>query len=235
MKNLRFYGVVLIILALGIMWIWRLHETKPPVKPASAVGSVVTNPKVLMIDGTDQPYAGKEEAKVSVVEFGNYNCEPCRNLDNGLFPIIEKEYIQKGKVKWYFISDAFLNKESDFAAKIGEAVYQVMGNEGFWQYHQRFTRIQSSNPNLKNETLYSEAYLMKLIGKFATKEQVSKIQKQFKEDTITQRWNHDLDLARQYGVTNTPMLFINGKQFIGHTPEELKEAIRQAEKVQKEI
>ena len=52
------------------------------------------------IDGA--PVFGKADAKVTIVEFSDYQCPFCARYANDTFPQIEREYIDTGRVKYVF-------------------------------------------------------------------------------------------------------------------------------------
>src|SRR5690348_16617653 len=75
------------------------------------------------IDYSNQPYIGKESAPVSIIEFGDYKCPNCKNFGNDVVPIIQKELVDTGKAKFYFMNDSFINVDSERSAKFAESVF----------------------------------------------------------------------------------------------------------------
>ena len=66
------------------------------VSPAYAQGSGV------FIGVDDDPVLGSPNAKVLMIEFGDYQCPSCRMFWKDVEPRIKKEYIDTGKVKLVF-------------------------------------------------------------------------------------------------------------------------------------
>ncbi len=60
-----------------------------------------------------QQALGKEDAPVKVVEFGDFKCPACRTWDATVFPRLKEDYINKGKVQFYFINFPFIGKDSE--------------------------------------------------------------------------------------------------------------------------
>lgn len=50
----------------------------------------------------DDVVLGAQDARVTVIEYSSMSCPICAYLHNDIFPIIEKDYINTGKVKWIF-------------------------------------------------------------------------------------------------------------------------------------
>ena len=58
------------------------------------------------------PFEGSNSAKVSVIEFGDYQCPFCERFFTQTEPQIQKNYVDTGKVKFYFMDFAFLGPDS---------------------------------------------------------------------------------------------------------------------------
>ncbi|KFN04300.1 thioredoxin family protein [Bacillus clarus] len=68
-----------------------------------------------------QPTLGKEDAQISVVEFGDYKCPARKAWGERIFPQLQKDYIDTGKVKFsplffsiIFVKHYISKKLSDF-------------------------------------------------------------------------------------------------------------------------
>ena len=81
---------------------------------------------VVAIDGA--PVFGKADAKVTIVEFSDYQCPFCARYSNDTFPQIEREYIDTGRVKYVF-RDFPIEASHPQAFKAHEAVY-CAGDQG---------------------------------------------------------------------------------------------------------
>lgn len=49
-----------------------------------------------------KPSLGQEDAPITIVEFSDYQCPYCKRHFSTVFPIIKKEYIYTGKLKYVF-------------------------------------------------------------------------------------------------------------------------------------
>jgi hypothetical protein len=81
------------------------------------------SPDAAAINYAGQPFIGEEEAPVSIVEFGDYKCPYCKDFHESFLPLIQKELVNTGKAKFYFMNDSFINVDSTRAAKFAETVF----------------------------------------------------------------------------------------------------------------
>lgn len=82
----------------------------------------------------DLPVLGKENAKVTLIEFSDYQCPFCARHFTQTEPQIKKEYIDTGKVKFYY-RDFPLPQIHPGAQKAAEAARCAGDQNKYWQYH----------------------------------------------------------------------------------------------------
>jgi protein-disulfide isomerase len=78
--------------------------------------------KELLVGIDGAPVYGKANAKVTIVEFSDYQCPFCARYSNDTFPQIEREYIDTGRVKYVFL-DFPIEGSHPQAFKAHEAVH----------------------------------------------------------------------------------------------------------------
>ena len=162
------------------------------------------------------PVKGEEDAPVTMIEFSEYQCPFCRRYAKETFPKIEKEYIQTGKVKYYF-RDYPLSFHQ-YAQKAAEAARCANDQGKFWEYHDKIFKNQAIL-NLENLKKWA-ADLGLNTAQFNECLDNGKFEEAVKKDFA------DGQLA---GVRGTPSFFINGKLFRGAQPYgEFKKAIDKA-------
>ena len=54
------------------------------------------------VSDDDDPWLGNEDAKVTVIEFSDYQCPFCRKYWTESYPQLKEEYIDTGKIKYVF-------------------------------------------------------------------------------------------------------------------------------------
>ena len=78
------------------------------------------------------PIEGSEDASVTVIEFGDFQCPKCDQWFQNEKPTIATDYIDTGKAKLYFVDFPFLGEDSDIAAN---ASYCANDQGKYWEYH----------------------------------------------------------------------------------------------------
>ncbi|MTH53632.1 thioredoxin domain-containing protein [Bacillus mangrovi] len=183
-----------------------------------------------MITYEDQPYLGDKDAPVKIVEFGDYKCPACKRFNETLFKQIDKELIQTGKVQFYFFHHPFINVDSYRSADFAESVYLNLGNERFWEFHEKLYAAQPDNPEAETKDIFKKDYLINLLSTMATEEEVKQVVASYDNKEGKLEANEDDALSQKLGVTSTPTLFVNEKMFLGRNWEDLKTRVDQAAK-----
>ena len=78
------------------------------------------------------PILGSENAPITIVEFGDYQCHQCYNWFHNTKPAIFENYINSGQVNLVFVDLAFLGRDSPKAAA---ATYCAEEQGKYWEYH----------------------------------------------------------------------------------------------------
>ena len=144
----------------------------------------------------DAPFLGQKNAKVTVVEFSDYQCPFCGRNFQQTFPQILSDYIKAGKVRYVF-RDFPLEQIHPFAFKAAEAA-RCGGEQGkYWEMHDKLFANQSS---LAANDLLNHA---KAVGLDDVR---------FKQCLDSGRQaakiRSDTDEGRKIGVSGTPGFFV---------------------------
>lgn len=78
------------------------------------------------------PVLGDPNAKVTVVEFADFQCPFCKQTFTTVEPNLIKDYVKTGKIKYAFQNYPFLGQESTITA---EGAYCANDQGKFWAYH----------------------------------------------------------------------------------------------------
>lgn len=82
----------------------------------------------------DAPVLGRADAPVTIVEFSDYQCPFCQRFFATTLPVLRKDYIETGKVRYVF-RDYPLDQLHPLARKAAEAVH-CAGEQGrYWELH----------------------------------------------------------------------------------------------------
>jgi protein-disulfide isomerase len=166
----------------------RPAQAQAPSAPAPETQTMVS------IDGGAMK--GDKNAKVTLVEFTDYQCPFCSRHIRDTFPQIENDYIKTGKVR-YVLREFPLESIHPQAVKAAEAA-GCAGDQGkYWEMHDRLFANQNA---LAAAQLPSHAEAVSLDpGKFKTCLDSGK---------FTAKVRKDLADAQKYGATGTPTFFI---------------------------
>jgi len=90
------------------------------------------------------PPLGSESAPITIVEFGDYQCEACYAWFHATRDTIIDNYIETGKAKLVFVDLPFLGRDSPKAA---QASYCAEDQEKYWEYHTILYTFQDGHPD----------------------------------------------------------------------------------------
>ena len=90
------------------------------------------------------PPLGSENAPMTIVEFGDYQCEACYYWFHNTRSTLIDNYIETGKAKLVFVDLPFLGRDSPVAA---EASYCAEDQGKYWEYHTLLYTFQDGPPD----------------------------------------------------------------------------------------
>lgn len=99
-------------------------------------------PVAAAADADDDPFLGKKNAPVTLIEFTDYQCPFCARHFTNTFDQIKKEYVDTGKVK-YVVRDYPLGFHNN-AQKAAEATECADDQGKFWEMHDMLFGNQQS-------------------------------------------------------------------------------------------
>lgn len=99
---------------------------------AQTAGTPPTPAAKVNVEVGDFPVMGDPNAKVTYVEFADFQCPFCEQFYSQTEPQIINDYVKTGKVKFVFRNFAFLGPDSNTAA---EGAYCANDQGKFWDYH----------------------------------------------------------------------------------------------------
>ncbi|WP_036200242.1 DsbA family protein [Ureibacillus sinduriensis] len=178
------------------------------------------------IDYANQPFMGDENAPVEIIEFGDYKCPHCGEFNNSMVPFIKEEFVDTGKAKFYFMNYAFIAVDSSMAALFAETVYEELGNEMFWEFHDLLFANQATADGLEN--FMDEDFLTTILSKIASEEELKQVGEAFSKNQADALLDKDMEMAKNLGVNSTPAIFIGGKKFEGMTMDDFADMVEEA-------
>ncbi|MCY9578118.1 DsbA family protein [Paenibacillus alvei] len=208
---------VAIVVLLGLIFV--LNKQGEKIKQDEMV-----NRPAVQFDLTGQPTLGSSEAKVSIVEFGDYKCPACKDWETTVFPQLKKDFIDTGKAKFSFINYPFIGN-SYMASNAAEEVF-LQKPEAFWPYHEAIYHAQGN----EQDNWITTPLLLDLAKQVSPDIDLGKLEKAIDEQTHKDAISQDLKLKDLAKVSGTPSVYVNGKEFTGQwdSYSELKAFIEQA-------
>ncbi|MGI0101019.1 MAG: DsbA family protein [Nitrosotalea sp.] len=197
-------GVGLITSVIIVVFVVYGQDMVKTPSPETSSQNIQNSSKIAGLDlitGNVSPVLGSENAPITMIEFGDYQCFYCNNFFHNTESDIVKNYIDTGKVKMYFKDFTIIGQDSVTAANAAHCA-QEQGK--FWEYHD----ILYSNWSGENTGWASSANLVQ----FA--KQVGLNQDQFNQCTTQSKYiptiRNSVSDANNLGLTGTPDFFIMG-------------------------
>jgi len=151
-------------------------------------------PQNVVLDLSNRPSQGDATAKLTLVEFSDFQCPFCGRHARDTAPQIDKEYVTTGKLRHVFL-DMPLEQIHKFAFKAAEAA-NCAGEQGkYWEMHDRLFENQN-----RLEPLSSHAEAVGL--------NVPKFEECLNSGRQAAAIRQDMAEAQKAGVTGTPTFFL---------------------------
>lgn len=181
-----------------------------PIRPAMAQNAGAQQPmadQIFKVPLGDAPQLGDEGAKVTIVEFSDFECPYCGRVIPTLHQI-EKEY--GSDVRIVFKENPLpMHPNAPYAAKASIAA-QKQGK--FWQMHDKlFEANNSHQPGALAQAKVDE--MAKSIGL-----DMEQYKKDVNDPSTAQRIQADQAEAQKLAANGTPHFFINGVRMAGALP-----------------
>ena len=177
------------------------------------VGSLSLSAQGKFIGVDDDPVLGEASAKVTIIEFGDYQCPSCRMFWREIEPRLKKQYVDTGKVKLVFRDFPIQQIHPD--AMSAAMAAQCAADQGkYWEYHDKIFRQQDRG---SDAVVRFNAADLKKWGADIRLDAA-----RFNECIDSGRYKDEV--AKDYadgtalGIQGTPMFFINGRAVAGAQP-----------------
>ena len=155
------------------------------------------------------PILGSDLAPITIIEFGDYQCEQCYNWYHNTKDSIVQNYIETGKANLIFVDLAILGRDSPKAAA---ATYCAEEQGKYWEYHDLLYTFQEGvNSGWANsERLKAFAFSLELDTEL--------FDSCVDSGKFSKRVQFNTNEAKKQGATGTPTFIIvnsEGQQKIG--------------------
>jgi protein-disulfide isomerase len=171
-----------------------LHARQTPTAPSQGGEPTPEKPTIISIESGASK--GEQNAKVTLIEFTDYQCPFCSRHFRDTMPQLDNDYVKTGKIR-YVLRELPLESIHPLAFKAAEAA-NCSGEQGkYWEMHDRLFANQNA---LAVPQLLAHAEVLGLdMGNFKTcldnGKYVTKVRK-------------DLADAQRAGINGTPTFFL---------------------------
>lgn len=183
---------VIVVALFGSPSQWSKERTSPPRETPGAVALMAE------VQFENSPSKGSIEAPVVVIEFSDFDCPFCRKFASSIMPNLDREFIETGKVQWFFKNLPLkgLHPEALRKANVGDCL-KPQGR--FWDF---YSHVFSNPPrSVSNLMAYAESLSKDPIA-FRTCLAAGQLD-QVQSDT---------ELAQSLGLMSTPTFLIGRRQ-----------------------
>ncbi len=208
--------LVAAVLATGLTWVvFRLTATLPEQRRQRALlgDAVQLLDLVDPVDPEHDHIRGPEDATVTVVEYGDFQCPYCGQAEPAI--LAEREIDPDVRYVWRHLPLTDVHPQAQLAAEAAEA---AAAQDAFWPMHDLL---------LSNQDKLTGPDLLRCARRLGLDE------RRFREDLMRHmyagRVARDVESADTSGVSGTPTFFVNGQRYTGRfSVEGLAEAVRAA-------
>lgn len=160
----------------------------------------------------DDPQLGDPGAKVTIIEFGDFQCPYCRQFWKETYPRLKKEYIDTGKVRLVFRD---FPQEVHPEAMVTAIAAECAADQGkYYEFHDKVFREQDRRG--RDVVRYRADDLRRWAAEIQLDADA------FNQCVDSQR--HKEEVANDYadgaavGINGTPIFFVNGRVLAGAHP-----------------
>ena len=186
---------MLALVAVGAIVYFRIAPQQETVSPSGD------------LDVSGQPMLGQEGAPVEIAVFEDFKCPACQFFDAEVMPQIERELIDTGQARIYFLNYPFIGPDSAVAATAGECVYE-QNEAAFWDYKKFVFRAQGP----ESEAWATPAFLTDIARNNLPAIDADALQSCTEDETYAERVAQEREMGNAAGVQGTPSVFVNGER-----------------------
>ena len=184
-----------------------------PIAPQAAVPNQPQAPapgQKQNVDVGHFPPIGDSNAKVKIVEFGDFRCPFCEKFFTDTEPQILNDYVKTGKAVFYFRHYQFLGPASVVSGNGAECANE---QGKFWDFH---NYLYKNQPSESDTSLYTTDKLTQIAGTLGMN--TTKFQSCLSTNKFDKNVSDDLAAGQKATVNGTPTIFINGTPIVGAQP-----------------
>lgn len=178
-----------------------------------AIATPVPPPQVVKIDAGTLPLKGDKDAKVTIVEFSDFECPFCKQYFDQTDSQIQEKYVKTGKVKFAYRHYPLtsIHPNAQISAEASECANE---QSKFWEFHDLL---------FQNQDAWSQQSETEVINSFTDYAgQIGINTDQFRscveEHKFKKKVDDDATAGAGVQVDGTPAFFVNGYRITGAVP-----------------
>lgn len=181
--------------------------------PTQAAEEQPAPPQIVKVDNGHLPVLGNNSAKVTIVEFSDFQCPFCKSYIDDTHAQLKEKYIDTGKVKFYFRHFPLTSIHPN-AMKSGIAAECANDKGKFWEYHDILFKNQETwSPQTMADASSSFVEYAGQLG-LSTEEFKSCLDSENNKKKV----DEDMTAGNKVQVDGTPAFFVNGYRITGAQP-----------------
>jgi protein-disulfide isomerase len=197
--------------------------------PSPSVGNLpAPTPQAVEVSADDDAVMGNKNAKVTIIEFSDYQCPFCRKFWQDTLPQIKQDYIDTGKVNFVYRDFPLSFHEGAIPyAEAANCAREEGGDEAYFKMHDKIFEEQNKldGGSVSSTVQYPGAETLKRWAQSLGYD-ISSCLDSGKAKAEIQK---DFADGGNAGVQGTPGFFINGKLLSGAQPYQAFKQVIDAE------
>src|SRR5437667_9038261 len=161
---------------------------------------------------------GRPDAPVTVYEMSDFQCPYCRAFALATMPLLEREYVQAGKVRFVYINLPLPSLHAN-ATAAAEAAMCAARQSRFWPMHDLLFRHQDGWAKLADPRP-----MLLALGDSAGADH-ARLAACLRAHATATEVQADAERARRAGAVSTPTFYIEGGLLEGNAPVEVVRAV----------
>lgn len=169
-----------------------------------------------------EPFKGGKDAKVTIIEYSDFQCPFCAKANT----IVEEEVLKQYGDKVRFVYKQYpliqIHPWAEAASLVGLCVNKIAGSDAYWKYHSAvFAKAEGIEADGANDKLLA-------LAKEAGADQ-AKVKDCLEKGETKAAVAASMAEAESIGVNSTPTFFVNGRRLAGAMPLDAFKAIIEPE------
>jgi protein-disulfide isomerase len=204
-KDNKIYIILAIIIVSALLYIQQRNRTELVAEVNEAPTKISASDNFVLNVNDDDFIYGEDEATITIIEYASLSCSHCGHFATEVFPEIQKNYIDTGKVKFIY-RDFPLDEPALRASQLTKCV----DDERYANFVKVLFKTQETWAYNKNfpEKLENIAKLGGMSGEEFHECMANK-------EIETQILESRIEAHEKLSITSTPTFFINGVKYSG--------------------